>query len=161
MQLNKTTENLSDLIRVCVKEFKGLSRLRNQNINLNIQDNMITMIDKKEIYNVISNLIMNAIQYTPVNGEIKIQSKIKQGYYYISIRDNGIGFTREEEHKLFTEFGKIERFGRGYDVMIEGSGLGLFIAKEIIDLHDGQIWMKSEGRNQGSDFIFTIPIQKD
>ncbi len=53
---------------------------------------------------------------------------------------------------------KIERYGKELDVDIEGAGLGLFISKEIVQLHEGQIWVESEGRNKGATFIVKLPI---
>ncbi|MHA2088752.1 MAG: ATP-binding protein, partial [Promethearchaeota archaeon] len=58
------------------------------------------------------------------------------------------------------KFGKIERYGKGLDVISEGSGLGLYISKNIIELHGGNIWVESEGRNKGSTFKFSLPIIK-
>ena len=160
VELKKEINDLTPLINICVNEVNGIARLRNQVIKLNIQQEMSTFFEKESIHQVFSNLITNAVKYTPKNGEITIESKIKQGYYYISIIDSGIGFTKEEEKDLFSQFGKIERYGKGMDVMIEGSGLGLYISKKIIEMHDGQIWMESEGRNKGSTFTFTLPIIK-
>jgi len=77
---------------------------------------------------------------------------------FISVKDSGIGFTEEEKGQLFKRFGKIERFGQGYDVVTEGSGLGLYISKKIIELHGGDVWAESEGRNKGSTFYFSLPI---
>ena len=76
------------------------------------------------------------------------------------IKDTGIGLTKNEMAQLFTQFGKIERYGQGLDVDIEGTGLGLYISKELIALHDGNIWVESEGRNKGSTFFFSLPIEK-
>ncbi len=78
----------------------------------------------------------------------------------IKITDTGIGFTKEEKEKLFNKFGKIERFGKGLDVDIEGPGLGLYIANEIIKLHKGEILLHSEGRNRGSTFIIRLPSER-
>ncbi len=157
-KLHKTTQNLSDLIKTCIKELTGLIKLRNHKINLKIHEDLVTKFDLERIHEVISNLITNAIKFTPINGEINVKSSIKQNYYYISVKDNGIGFTKEEENNVFTQFGKVEHYGRGLDVIIEGTGLGLYISKRIIEEHEGQIWMKSKGRNKGSTFTFTIPI---
>ena len=61
---------------------------------------------------------------------------------------------------IFQKFGKIERYGKGLDVISEGSGLGLYISKNIIELHGGNIWMESKGKNKGSSFYFSLPIIK-
>ncbi|MHA2129203.1 MAG: sensor histidine kinase, partial [Promethearchaeota archaeon] len=74
------------------------------------------------------------------------------------IKDNGIGLTYEEKGRLFKQFGKIERYGQGLDIIPEGSGLGLYISKKIVELHDGEIWVESEGRNKGSTFFFSLPL---
>ncbi len=78
----------------------------------------------------------------------------------ISVRDNGIGFTDEQKKKIFQQFGKIERYGQGFDLGIDGTGLGLYISKRIVESHGGEIWMKSEGKSKGSTFYFTLPIAK-
>lgn len=158
LKLNKVEENLSASINYCIKELLGAAQLRNQKIKININDNLITKFDKKRIEEVISNLLINAIKYTPVGGQITINSEIKDDSYVISIKDNGIGITKEEKKQLFRQFGKIERYGQGWDVGIEGTGLGLYISKEIIELHNGKIWVESEGKNKGSTFYFSLPI---
>ena len=79
-------------------------------------------------------------------------------YLVIDISDNGVGFTEEEKIRVFERFGKIERYGQGLDVDTEGSGLGLFISKEIIELHEGNISLISEGRNKGSTFKIKLPF---
>lgn len=63
--------------------------------------------------------------------------------------------------KLFKKFGKIERYGQNMEVDMEGSGLGLYISKQIIDLHGGSIWVESEGRNKGSKFVIRLYKKPD
>lgn len=92
--------------------------------------------------------------------KIEIQSKIQNNFVTTSIKDNGIGFTDGEKSQVFKRFGKIERYGQGLDVISEGTGLGLFISKKIIELHGGDIWVESDGRNRGSTFYFSLPIMK-
>jgi len=158
IQLQKASEDLSFLIRVCANELKGFIKLRNHSINLQLHDELITSFEKEQIHQVISNLLTNAIKYTPINGIIEIKSITYEDSFRISIKDNGIGFTEEEKERLFKQFGKIERYGQGLDIVSDGSGLGLYISKKIIELHGGKIWVESEGRSKGSTFNFTLPL---
>jgi len=134
--------------------------LREHEIDLNIDKKLTTNLDGEKIYTVITNLLINAINYTPKGGKISIQSKIDKKSITISINDNGIGLDENEINRLFKPFGKIERYGKGWDIVVGGMGMGLFISKEIIELHDGKIWVESEGRNEGSTLYFSIPIIK-
>ena len=125
---------------------------------LDIKDTLITYFEKERIYEVIVNLLSNAIKYTPPNGKIIVRSEKRKGNYIISVQDTGIGLTDEEKEKIFKKFGKVERYGQGLDVDSEGSGLGLYISKKIIELHGGNIWVKSKGRKKGSTFYFSLPV---
>jgi len=146
IKLKLHQENLSDLIKTCLEEMQGLINLRAHTINLDIQDQLIVNVDKEKIYSVITNLLLNAINYTPKCGKIWI------------VKDNGIGLDDIEKKQLFKPFGKIERYGEGWDIISEGMGMGLYLSKEIINLHGGKIWVESKGRNKGSTFYFSLPI---
>ncbi|MFW9876415.1 MAG: PAS domain S-box protein, partial [Candidatus Thorarchaeota archaeon] len=160
IELIKTEEDLAFLIRYCVRDLKGLVETRNHELILDIHDELITYFEKERIYEVIINLITNAIKYTPKKGMITIRSEIQNGNYVISVHATGIGLTDEEKTKIFKKFGKIERYGQGLDVVSEGSGLGLYISKKTIELHDGNMWVESDGRKKGSIFYFSLPIIK-
>jgi signal transduction histidine kinase len=160
VELKKFEDDLSFIIKLCIRELQGLTRLRNHEIRLDIHDTLITKFEPDQIHLVISNLLNNAIKYTPPNGKIEIKSAVTDDYILISIEDNGIGLTNDEKKRLFTQFGKIERYGQGLDIISEGSGLGLYITKKIIELHGGTIKVKSKGRNKGSTFYFTLPLIK-
>jgi len=155
------SEDLSFLINYCAEALHPLVAKREHSINMNIHDSIITKFEKEEIHDVISNLLINAIKYTPPGGWIDIKTEIKDSFVIVSIKDNGIGFTEEEKGKIFHQFGKIERYGQGLDLGIDGTGLGLYISKRIIESHGGKIWMTSEGRNKGSTFHFSLPLIKD
>lgn len=161
VKLNLTYENLSNIIRDCIEEMEGLINLRNHTVNLLIHDDIFNYIDKEKIHSVIANLLINSIKYTPKGGIITIQSKIKKQSIIISIKDNGIGLQKEEISQIFQPFGKIEKYGKGWDIISDGIGLGLHLSKEIIDLHGGKIWVESEGKNKGSVFYLLIPVRKN
>ncbi|TKJ22974.1 MAG: hypothetical protein CEE43_04465 [Promethearchaeota archaeon Loki_b32] len=158
VELNKLKDDLAFLIRFCVKDLKGLIETRKHNLILDIPENLVTLFEKERIYEVVINLLSNAIKYTPPNGRIIINSESKDNNYIVSIKDNGIDLTDEEKEKIFKKFGKIERYGKGLDVVSEGSGLGLYISMKIIELHGGHIWVESKGRDKGATFSFSLPI---
>jgi signal transduction histidine kinase len=128
-------------------------------LDLDLNHELFLKIDKVRIEQVILNLLSNAIKNTPPHGKITIKSSGLNDSIEVSITDTGIGLTKEEMNKLFTRFGKIERYGKGLEYIdIQGTGLGLYISKEIIDLHEGQIWVESMGRNKGCTFKLKIPL---
>ena len=157
-ELKKYKENLSDLIKLGVSEMQGLINLRKHTINIDIPEKLIGEFDKGNIYSVITNLLLNAINYTPPEGRIFIHSKIEKEDILFSIKDNGIGLTEEDQKHLFKPFGKIDKYGKGWDIVSTGMGVGLYLSKEIISLHGGKIWAESEGINKGSTFHFSLPI---
>ncbi len=157
---SKKKEDLSFLIKFCVNELESLAKRRNQSVKLDIHSELYANIEKEEIHDVISNLLSNAIKYTPPMGKIEIKTELKEDHLVVSVTDNGIGFTEEQKKKIFRQFGKIERYGQGLDLEIDGTGLGLYISKKILEAHGGKIWMESEGENKGSSFYFTLPTNK-
>ncbi len=154
-------ENLSFLINYCANELHPLAVKREHSINLEIHESIITRFEKEEIHEVLSNLLSNAIKYTPPRGWIDIKTDLTEEFVIISIKDNGIGFTKDEKDRIFKQFGKIERYGQGFDLGIDGTGLGLYISKKIVESHGGEIWMESEGKDKGSTFYFSLPLIKD
>ncbi|MFX1407205.1 MAG: PAS domain S-box protein [Promethearchaeota archaeon] len=160
LQLNKKPEDLSEIIRKSAKEMIYLVKSRKVNIILELPEALTIYIDRIRIEQVILNLLSNAIKNSPPESEINIILKKTKKWAEFSVIDNGIGLTKEEMDVLFTRFGKIERYGEGYEFLdIQGSGLGLYITKEIIDLHKGEIRAESEGRYKGSKFVVKLPIE--
>ncbi len=158
IELHTSKGNLLSFIQLCVLEVQPLVKVRNLNITFEVTDIISTEFNKDQIREVILNLLHNAVNYSPPNGNIAINYEIKSNTIIISIKDRGIGFTEDEKIRIFQKFGKISRKNQGFDVISEGSGLGLYLAKMIIELHGGEIWVESEGRNKGSTFFFTLPI---
>ncbi len=154
--LNLRNENLVEIIKESVEELIYLANKRGIFLNLDMQKELYAIVDKIRIGQVITNILSNAIKNTPVNGNIYIKTFEHLDYLDIIIQDTGVGLTQKEIPLLFTKFGKIERHGKSLGVDIEGSGLGLYISKEIINLHGGQILVESEGRNKGSTFIIKL-----
>ena len=158
-KLKKKKSDLSEVIRESSKEMIHSTKERKLTLNLELPDTFYVDIDRIRIEQVILNLLSNAIKNTPPKGKINVRLEKSDNWAVISVNDTGVGLTREEMEILFTRFGKIERYGDGLEYIdIQGSGLGLFISKEIVGLHGGNIRAESEGRNKGSTFIVKLPI---
>ena len=129
---------------------------RSLSLNIDLPKELYIEVDKIRIEQVIINILLNAVKNTSKNGKIYISLEEHENYIYVTIKDTGVGFTKNEMELVFKKFGKIERYGMGLDIDINGSGLGLYISKEIVDLHGGKIWVESKGRNKGSTFIVKL-----
>ncbi len=160
LKLKKENSDLSLVIRDVINELIYLIKDRKLNIHVSLPDNLIFSFDKIRIEQVIMNILSNAIKNTPPNGDISIDLRKNNTFAEFSIKDTGIGLTQKEMDLLFTRFGKLERSGEGFEYIdIQGTGLGLHITKEIIDLHNGEIRAESSGRQKGSNFIVKLPLK--
>jgi signal transduction histidine kinase len=159
-ELLKQKENLTELIKECTNDMESFLKERDLFLKLEMKNDFFINVDKIKIEQVIFNLLSNAIKNTPPKGFIYVGLQKKDDYIEIIIRDTGIGFTEPEKEIAFKKFGKVERKVKGKEIIMEGSGLGLYISKEIVKLHKGKIWLESEGRNKGSTFIIRLPISE-
>ncbi|UCD00489.1 MAG: PAS domain S-box protein [Promethearchaeota archaeon] len=158
-KLKKQMNDLCEIIKESSIEMNHIIKERELNLNLNLPYKLYLNIDRVRIEQVIMNLLSNAIKNTPQKGTITVKAETQENWAILSVSDTGVGLTGEEMEILFTRFGKIERYGEGLEYIdIQGSGLGLFISKEIVDLHGGNIGAESEGRHKGSKFIVKLPI---
>ncbi|MEK7174369.1 MAG: ATP-binding protein [Patescibacteria group bacterium] len=114
-----------------------------------------TLIDPQKLSMVISNLLDNAVRYNVQNGQIIVRARRADDSHFVevSVRDTGIGIPEEDMKKMFTKF---FRGSNAIRFQTDGSGLGLYIAKNIIQAHGGRMWVESEP-NRGSTFFFTLP----
>ncbi|MFX1322765.1 MAG: PAS domain S-box protein [Promethearchaeota archaeon] len=158
--LNLKRENLIPIIKNCINDLIFIANKRQVFINVELIKELYLEIDKFKIGNIISNILLNAIKNTPPKGSIYIETFEHPQYIDIIIKDDGVGLTKKEIPFLFQKFGKIERFGKNMNIDMEGPGLGLYISNEIIKKHNGEIIVKSKGRNMGSIFIIRLNRSK-
>jgi histidine kinase len=111
--------------------------------------------DEDRIGQVLLNLIGNGLQYTPVGGTVEISAKPTESELLVSITDTGIGLTAEHLPHIFTRFYRVDK---SRSRVGGGSGIGLTIAKQLVEAHGGQIWAESQGAGNGSVFTFSIPL---
>ena len=110
--------------------------------------------DERKIKQILLNLLSNAVKFTPEGGRITINARPTNGSVEISVTDTGIGIAEEDQPKIFEEFRQV---GSDNAKKIEGTGLGLTLAKKFVELHGGRIWVESEV-GKGSTFVFTLPV---
>lgn len=127
-------------------------------LQMEIIPNVIVMGDGDRLAQVFSNLIDNALKFTPENGMVKISAKTQNRDICIKVADNGLSIPNAEREKIFDRFYQSES-SRKYGKK-KGFGLGLSIAREIIQSHHGQIWVE-DNAGQGSVFIVKLPIQRN
>ncbi|MBA7689509.1 Alkaline phosphatase synthesis sensor protein PhoR [subsurface metagenome] len=155
-ELKLNNENFVEIIKGSVNEMAHLASVREIGLNMDVPDALFFDVDKLRLRQAINNLISNAIKNTPIGGKVSIALIDKNNFVDIKVKDSGVGIIEKEKEKLFEKFGKIERYGMNLDVDIEGSGLGLYISKEIVELHGGRILVESEGRHKGSTFTIRL-----
>ncbi len=114
--------------------------------------------DQNKIRQVISNMIDNALKYTE-NGFVKVNlSHSDLGKVLIKIQDSGAGIAKESLKEIFGKFNRAQQISKEH---VDGSGLGLYVAKRIVNDHHGKIWAESEGRGKGSTFFMELPNRLD
>jgi len=157
MEINKTAASIEEIISACCEEMKPA--IENKGLKLIWHKPKSPLpeveIDKLKIGQVISNLVDNAIKYTQ-KGEIDIEARKTDSIIRISVKDTGEGLTAEELKMVFEGF---TRGAAGIAYWIEGAGLGLYIAKKYVDLHNGKIRVESGGKGKGSIFYIELPIK--
>ncbi len=160
LKLQKKQINISKIINDCLDELSYLINEKNLEIILSIEHDIILVADPARIFTVFTNLISNAIKFTPDYRWIEINAKKEADQYIFEIKDNGIGLVGDEFERLFKKFERIKPpiINDHIKIKDSGTGLGLYITKGIITAHGGKIWASSEGENKGSTFSFTLPL---
>jgi signal transduction histidine kinase len=124
------------------------------NLDVTVDERLGDFIgDERKIKQILLNLLSNAVKFTPEGGRIGINARQADGSVEISVTDTGIGIAPDDQPKIFEEFRQV---GGENAKRIEGTGLGLTLAKKFVELHGGRIWVTSEV-GKGSTFTFTLP----
>ncbi|MCX6739711.1 MAG: HAMP domain-containing sensor histidine kinase [Candidatus Parcubacteria bacterium] len=142
---------IKELVSYCTMEAEN----KKISIKANIEDNIKIKGDKKYIEQAVCNLLDNAIKYTPAEKNIEIKLKKEGNKAILTIKDEGIGIPKNEQPSLFRKF---SRATNAKEMHTDGSGLGLFIVKNIINAHpEGKIWFESE-EDKGTTFYIQLLI---
>ncbi|MDD5098191.1 MAG: ATP-binding protein [Candidatus Pacebacteria bacterium] len=149
---------LEDIVDGIVKSSAESLKMKNLKIDIDVPKKLIpeVFVDKEKIGLVVQNLLENAIKYSKDGGDIKIVMEKLENEASFKIIDSGVGIPENQKERIFS------KFFRGDNVVAletEGSGLGLYTAKNIVEAHKGKIWFESK-ENSGTTFCFTLPFAK-
>jgi signal transduction histidine kinase len=154
IKFNPELIRLKSAIQECIDGIENQSQFKDIEIVNKVLNNHTIIGDINQIKTIVRNLISNAIKYTTRNGLILVKSEIVGENMQISVKDTGVGIPESDLKNLF----QLDRiFSTPGTNQEKGSGLGLVLCKEFVEMHGGKIWAESMEGN-GSEFIFTIPI---
>jgi signal transduction histidine kinase len=156
VELNLVPLRLDLLVQDIGNLFQVLAEQKNIGLNIDLCRETTVMGDKIRLQQLFTNLIDNAVKFTPEGGSIRIRAERDRDFAKVEVVDTGMGIPREEQENIFKRFYRVDK-SRSKE--IGGVGLGLSIAEWIAHAHHGKIEVKSE-LNQGSAFIIYLPLQK-
>lgn len=154
LQFANQPVNISDLLQSLASRFNQILR-GNRNFKINVQPNIIVLGDLMAFNSIFTNLIDNAVKYSSHNSPISINTNIENNLVAITITDQGIGIPKEEQAKIFNKFYRIGSEDTRKSI---GTGLGLFIVKELVQINKGKISYQSNSP-VGSTFKMLFPVQ--
>lgn len=152
LRLNKTEFTLNELLSNIGQMLQQTVTSHSFTFGLDTEHRVLA--DRDKIEQVIINFINNAVKYSPVNSKIEINTRVDQKDLYLEVKDQGSGISEEDQNKIFTRFYRVEN---SQTEIVSGFGIGLYVSKEIINLHGGTIGLQSE-LAKGTTFWFKIPI---
>jgi signal transduction histidine kinase len=149
--------DITKLIKDLYNDLTPNAQAKNISLKLHLPNKALpkAKIDAKKMRFVLQNLIDNAVKYTPERGIVTISATTKDKAIQVDVKDTGIGIPKDEQEKMFTKFYRASNAEKSKKT---GTGLGLYIIKNIVQRHGGEIWFKSE-TNQGTTFSFTMPLK--
>lgn len=157
IKLNAEYFSLKKVICGMLDLYKGNAVNKDISIEVNINGDIDVFADLNMVETIFRNLFSNAIKFTHAGGKIIVGVKEKDGIVEISIKDNGVGISEENIKKLFQIDQNISTHGTQNE---EGSGVGLILCKEFVEMNDGKIFVESKA-GKGSTFSFTVPTNKN
>ena len=155
LKLQPTDIALTELTQTLTRTIKPILRPKKQSLNIEVAKGLpMVHADEAKLTQVFFNLLSNASKFTPNRGKLKVEAVRTGDWCQVSVIDNGIGIKKEEQKRIFEAFSQA---GDSLSREKGGTGLGLTVAKQIVEKHGGQIWVESE-YGEGSRFIFTLPL---
>ncbi|MCU0606489.1 MAG: ATP-binding protein [Candidatus Edwardsbacteria bacterium] len=153
LKLEKAPFDITQVIATLVAEFSSLARERDIELLQDTPIGLTVTADEGKINRVVSNLLSNALKFTPKRGRIVVTAAEKPEQIEVSVADNGEGIPPEDQEKVFEKFYQVKKRKLGRKT---GTGLGLPLCRQLVEAHGGKIWAESQ-YGKGSTFIFTLP----
>ncbi len=158
LPMTRSPNELTEVIRQAAENLSRLFEERELNLKLDLADDLpLAEIDEQRIAQVLTNLISNAIKFSPAGAPVEVTVRHEDGQAVVRVSDHGEGIRREDMPRLFKKFSQLDSRSTR---KVGGTGLGLAICKGIVEAHGGHIWAESEP-GEGSTFIFTLPLAAD
>jgi signal transduction histidine kinase len=155
LQLRNEVLDIASLVEFSLRPLQLPFHEKNVKLTVEIPDGLPTLIaDEQQISWVIANLVTNALKYTEPGGRVTVRAREEPGFVLLEVEDTGIGIGKEYLEEIFDKFVQVKRVT---DSTPGSVGLGLAIAKEIVEMYDGKIWVVSEP-GKGSTFTFRLPL---
>ena len=153
--LSRQPTDLRTIVRRTVQAFAPLTEERRQEVALDMPAHLsLVSVDRRRVEQVLNNLLSNAHKFTPKGGHIRVSVREREEAVEVSVQDDGSGIPLSEQERIFGKF-YTGSTSRG----LAGMGLGLYIARQLVSLHGGDIWVESQP-GAGSTFYFTIPKEE-
>lgn len=155
-KLEAAEGNIVKFLKEIFLSFTEYAKDGNYDFNFHTtEDEILVYYDRYKLERVFYNLISNAFRYTPKNGAIRVRIRKEDNTIIISIEDNGVGVSKENQEKIFDRFFEVDSNNNPEESYNKGTGIGLSIAKNIVDLHKGNIKVES---NNGTTFMVILPL---
>ncbi len=161
-ELHLSAVNLTTLLENSIIMIKEKALRHRIHIDVRLQaelSDLQVQADEVRVKQIIFNLLSNAAKFTPDGGRIGISAHLETKQVVISVADTGVGLKPKDQERIFAPFEQVD-FGNA-KIPEQGTGLGLALARSLVELHGGRIWVNSDGIGKGSTFIFTLPIRRN
>ncbi|MFH0740136.1 MAG: ATP-binding protein, partial [bacterium] len=153
-------EKFLSLVENLLKDFLPSTKQKDISFDYtvpSIERKIFLELDWDKVKQVLENLFDNALHYTKSNGQISLNIKIEKGFLVVSLSDSGIGIPKLEQANIFQKF---YRASNARALSSKGTGIGLYLAKFMVESHGGKIWFDSQ-ESQGATFYFSLPLRGD
>lgn len=151
-------ENIVDLLNETLSAIGSQMRAKKIRLALHVADHLPSvLVDRKRVQFVMQMIVENAVIYSSPGSQVEITIEQRKSYVYMSVRDAGIGISSEDMEHLFSRF---FRASNASETHTEGLGIGLYVSRDIMKRHGGDLWAESAGIGKGSVFHIKIPLEK-